>query len=137
MSRRVLYNWPVISVLSKNIPLTQLKHILKEFSPNQILCLVEITVNIMYGNIPLSEKQREHLKPYSKAINYLSEDSHTLELKHRYILRNIPAIKQIVSTASKYIYSVQNEQYEQSSQESDSSVGEVPSTHQETEGDLE
>jgi hypothetical protein len=131
MSRKVIYNWPVIQILTKEIPLNQLKNIIKEFSPNQIQSIAEISINILYGNLAISETQKDLLKPYKKVLIYLSGENHTLKNKQVYISRNLTAVKQIIKSASKQMSSILKEHYEQDPEKSDSTLGEVSSTSQE------
>ena len=131
MSRRVLYNWPVIQLLSKDLPTEQVKNLIKELSTNQLLTIVEISVNIFYGNIPLTDSQRSTLQPYKKVLNYLSEESHTLKQKQKYIARNLTSIKEIILIGDTFINSIQNGQDKENRETSTSTMGEIYTTHKE------
>ena len=100
-------------------------------SSNQLLALIEISINILYGNIPLTDSQRGLIQPYTKVLNYLSEESHTLKQKQKYLVRNLSAIKEIVLAAESYLISLQNNKHEQSGEASSSTLGEVYTTHKE------
>jgi hypothetical protein len=124
MSRRVIYNMPVLLVLTKNHTDQQLKHIIKELSINQLVAIVEISINLLYGNIQLSPSQKESLQSYSKVINYLAKDTPTLKNKRKYISRNIQGVKQIILAANKHIISIKK-QNDRSRETSPSTMGEI------------
>jgi hypothetical protein len=131
MSQKVLYNWPVLQLLSKDLPAIQQKNIIRELSVNQINCLSEIAINIFYGIIPISENQKELLKPYKKVIIYLSGEHHLIKNKRSYILKNIIGVKHIIKVSNKYIVGLYKEHYGENSEESDPSMGEVHAIDQE------
>jgi hypothetical protein len=131
MSRRVIHNWPVIKLITKKLAPILIKNIIKELSVNQILSIIEIATNILYGNIVLSGSRRETLKPYKRVLNYLSEDSKSIKNKHLYMLKNKLAIKEIILAANKHISSLQKVDNEQSTEKCDSTLGEISSTDEE------
>jgi hypothetical protein len=131
MSRRVFNNWPVIHLISTDLTKEQYKNIIKELSTNQVLAIVEICINIFYGNIPLTDIQRSTLQPHKKVLNYLSEETHTLKQKQQYIGRNITPIKEIICVAETYINSLKKSEDEQNRETSTSTMGEIYTTHKE------
>jgi hydroxymethylpyrimidine pyrophosphatase-like HAD family hydrolase len=128
MSRRLLCNWPVNQLLSKDWASDQVKSIIKELTHNQLLAIIEISINILYGNIELTTEQRTLIQPYTRVLNYLSEESHTLKQKQKYLARNILAIKEIVLASDSHITSLQTQQHEQSGETSPSTLGKIHTT---------
>lgn len=53
----------------------QHKALLKFIGKDQLLALREVTVNLLRGNIPISDKQKQNLKVYKKFLYCLATKS--------------------------------------------------------------
>ena len=111
-------------LLTKNLTPQQHKNIVKELSSNQILAIVEISINILYGNIPLSTTQLQILQPFSKVVKYLAKDTTSLHNKQKYITRNLSGVKEIILAANRHIASIQK-QNERDRETSSPTMGEI------------
>ena len=123
MSVRVLNNWPVIKLIAIS-SLKEIHNIVKELSNNQIQSICEIIVNTFTGNIKISANSKSNLQIYKKNLTYLSDNSHSIENKRKYMLLNKPFLKLIIKSASKHISSLSKN--ENNRKKSSSALEQIP-----------
>ncbi|KAJ8018732.1 hypothetical protein HOLleu_43117 [Holothuria leucospilota] len=73
-------HFPLLHCLARgrNIP-----DILKKADRNLILCLCECALNVLYGNVPLTENQKKTLKRYRRTLRLLADKKVSLRQKKK------------------------------------------------------
>ena len=95
-------------------------------SVEQVLAIAELSLNIWYGNIPITEIEKKSLVSYKTIIKYLSSDLHSISNKRKYISKHIKGVHELITSSEPYIASLQKQQhYEENTEKCDTSLGEI------------
>ena len=75
-----------------------------------MLAIVELTTNLLYGNIRITPEEQDSLKTYGRAINYIADEGISLKKKHSYLLTHRIPLHYIISSVEKHISDIENEE---------------------------
>ena len=67
------------------LPIAERRALLKQVDLKLIRCICECAYNILQGNVPLSNKQKLHLKSHVNLLRKLVRTGDTLEKKRRIV----------------------------------------------------
>lgn len=103
MSKRIQKHVHFLMLLADTeAPLAQKRSLINQATPNQLLALKEVIVNLVVGNIPLSESQKQKFREHKKLI----EDWGDTEFDKPSLVKKIDIVILIFSVARPYISTV-------------------------------
>ena len=106
MSKVIRDNLCFIQLLIKSPSTKQLKDLLRNITNDQLKALCEISVNVLYGNIPLSKKTKEQLKPYKTLLSYLSDNKKSRKRKLLQLHTKLPALQLLLKAVLPFLQSM-------------------------------
>ena len=106
MSKVIRDNLGFIQLLIKSPSIKQLKDLLRNITDDQLKALCEISVNVLYGNIPLSKKTKERLKPYKTFLSHLSDNKKSRKRKRLQLHTKLPALQLLLKAVLPFLQSV-------------------------------
>ena len=106
MSKRLKNNIGLIYFLTDiNAPL-QLNSVLRTLSKDQVDTISEIAANILYGNIPISDKYKNILKRYKSKIEYIGNAKNSATKRKALVTKSYKLIKILLQAAKPLLKSL-------------------------------
>ena len=87
MSTNTKQQLPVLQALCTSCPKVR-KHLIHTADQNLIKCICECCVNVLDGNIKLTETQKERLKKYKKTVRSLGDRKKNFMKKKKEIVQS-------------------------------------------------
>ena len=78
MSKRLKSNISLIHFLIDNITESQSKLLLRTLTKDQVDTISELAANVLYGNIPITDKFKGLLRRYKSKIEYIGNAKNSL-----------------------------------------------------------
>lgn len=107
MSGRLLRNHSLLKLLLKATP-KQRRVILQAATDEFILCLCELALNVLHGNIPLTQQQHQKLKRKRTEIKFVADKKVGVKRKRRLINQQGGFLLPLLSVAVPFITSLIN-----------------------------
>lgn len=105
MSGRLLRNHSLLKLLLKATP-KQRRVILQAATDEFILCLCELALNVLHGNIPLTQQQHQKLKRNRTEIKFVADKKVRVKRKRRLINQQGGFLLPLLSVAVPFITSL-------------------------------
>jgi hypothetical protein len=102
MYKRLLGQEPFLRLLSRSSAKSR-KVLLQQASKKELTTLFEICLNIIKGNIPLTNTQLKKLKKHQKLIRALSDKKISLRQKKLIVNQKGGAIRAVVGTIASLV----------------------------------
>ena len=87
-------------------PKNKRKELIKNADKNVISTLCESVSNILAGNIPITEEQKQKLKRHRKTLHYLCESKHSIENRKKKLLNGGVLLELVVPAAISGVASI-------------------------------
>jgi hypothetical protein len=92
MSQLLKKHAPFLRILQTTTSRLQLKALLDTITNDQLKVLVQVTVNVLRGSLPLTQSYKVKLKKHKRLIRALGDPSISLKTKKKLLCRQGQAI---------------------------------------------
>ena len=106
MSKCLKNNLSLIHFLTDNTSDLQLKTLLKILTNDQVDTISELAANILYGNIPISNKFRNVLKKSKGKIEYIGNAKNSVVKRKSLITREYRLVKLLLQAAKPLLKTI-------------------------------
>ena len=106
MSKRLKSNLSFIHFLTDNISDVQFKSLLKILTNDQVNTISELAANVLYGNIPISDKFKSILKRFKAKIGSIGNSKNSITNRKRLIAKEYRLVRLLLQSAKPLLKSI-------------------------------